>query len=103
MIGYVKAYKNCDLVVSGRRFTLARRYADCTRSLKAAGRDEGWLRRQALSAGLRSLPRKRRVGLDPWRKCWTEHRILVDLLADTPGKRMVTLGYGCSRIRVERS
>ena len=25
-------------------------------------------------------------GLDPWRKCWTEHRILVDLLADTAGK-----------------
>jgi hypothetical protein len=39
---------------------------------------------------------ERRVGLDPWRKCWTEHRILVDLLADTAGKRMVTLGYGCS-------
>ena len=56
----------------------------------------GWLRRQALSAGLRSLPCKRRVGLDPWRKCWTEHRILVDLLADRAGKRMVTLGYGCS-------
>ena len=35
-------------------------------------------------------------GLDPWRKCRTEHRILVDLLADTAGKRMVTLGYGCS-------
>ena len=67
-----------------------------TAELEAAGRDEGRLRRQALSAGLRSLPCKRRVGLDPRRKCWKEHRILVDLLADTAGKRMVAVGYGCS-------
>ena len=32
-------------------------------------------------------------GLDPWRKCWPEHRILVDLLADTAQEQMVTLGH----------
>ena len=36
------------------------------------------------------------VGLDPRRKCWKEHRILVDLFSDTAGKRMVAVGYGCS-------
>ena len=34
-------------------------------------------------------------GLDARRKCWTEHRIFLDLLADTAGKRVVALGYGC--------
>ena len=33
---------------------------------------------------------------EPRRKCRAEHQILVDLLADTAGKPMVTLGYGCS-------
>jgi hypothetical protein len=51
------------------------------RRLEAAGRDEGWFRRKSLSAGLRSLPCKRRVGVDPRRKRWTEHRVLVNLLA----------------------
>ena len=35
---------------------------------------------------------------DPRRKCRTEHRLIVDLLADTEGKPVVALGYGCSSI-----
>ena len=50
--------------------------------VEAAGRDRSRLRRQALSAGRRSFPRERRVGLNFRRKCRTEHRILVDLLAN---------------------
>ena len=49
-----------------------------------------------------SLPRERRDGLDPRRKRRAEHPVLVDLLADTAGEPMVTLGYGCSRIGFER-
>ena len=35
-------------------------------------------------------------------KCRTEHRILVNLLADKAGKRMGALGYRCSPNYVER-
>jgi N-acyl homoserine lactone hydrolase len=38
----------------------------------------------------------------PGRKCRTEYRILVNLLAAETGKRMVALGYRCSRSGVER-
>ena len=58
------------VLLFGRRFAVSRRHAGCSRSTEAAGRDEGRFRAETVSAGLRSLPCKRRVGLDPWRKCW---------------------------------
>ena len=42
--------------------------------------------------GGHSACERRSFGLNYRRKCRAEHRILVDLLADKAGKRMVTYG-----------
>src|SRR5580698_7378089 len=101
-MSHVQAYKNGNHINSARNFVLDGRHADCDRRLEAAGPGDGWFRRKTLSVGLRPLPCQRRVGVDPRGKCWTEHRILVNVLADKAGKRMGALGYGCSSSDDER-
>ena len=67
-----------------------------------AGPGDRRLCRPTIPAGLRALARQRRIGMDPRRKRRTQHRVLVDVLADQGGKQMGALGYRRSPSDVER-
>src|SRR5215831_6338386 len=93
---HAETNKSSGIICPGCLLAYDGRHARRERRLQITRSHQGRRRRKALSAGLWSLPCKRRVGMDAGRKRRTQYRVLVYLLAYKTWKRMVALGHGCS-------